>query len=80
MDECSSASKKLTVSDAILWLKSAWDIVKPTATERCFARCGFVDALAEATTEDKPAHMEISSEMEALLTSANLTWEEYRLY
>ena len=80
MDECSSASelaKKVNILDAILWLKGAWDAVKAETIERCFAKCGFVDTLVDTTIDDGSAETELNSETEALLTSANLTWEEY---
>ena len=55
MDAASMASdiaKKDTVLDAILWLTSAWDSVKPETISKCFQKCGFSEALLDAATTD----------------------------
>ena len=31
----------LTVLDAILWAKQAWDTVSPETIQKCFRKCGF---------------------------------------
>ena len=49
MDDCRTASdlaKKIDVLDAILWLRSSWDAVKPSTIVKCFGNCGItVDAI-----------------------------------
>ena len=55
VDAASTASdiaKKVTVLDAILWLTSAWDSVKPDTISKCFQKCEFSDALLDAATTD----------------------------
>ena len=44
MDQCNSVSelvKRVTVLDAIGWLRAAWESVQTTTIEQCFAKCGF---------------------------------------
>ena len=50
--------------------------MKEVTTERCFAKCGFVDTLVG---EDESADVEFSGEMESLLdqVGASITLEEY---
>ena len=40
------------MSDAILWLTSAWDSVKPETISKCFQKCRFSDVLLDAATTD----------------------------
>ena len=80
MDDTSSASelsKKVNILDAILWLKNAWDTVAAVTTERCFAKCGFVESLVGTADEGETADVQLCSEMETILTNAGMTWDEY---
>ena len=56
MNEASTASdivKKVTVLDAILWLTTAWDSVSPETIQKCFRKCGFLDAIVDASSDDE---------------------------
>ena len=56
MNEASTASdivKKVTVLDAILWLTTAWDSVSPETIHKCFRKCGFSDAIVDASSDDE---------------------------
>ena len=37
----SARSKSVTVLDAIIWLKFAWEAVKASTVTKCFVKCGF---------------------------------------
>ena len=37
----SALSKSVTVLDAIMWLKVAWDALKASTVTKCFIKCGF---------------------------------------
>ncbi len=44
MDEANTASdvaKQVTILDAVLWLKSAWEAVTSDTIQKCFIRWGF---------------------------------------
>ena len=44
VDETGTAptlAKSVTVLDAIIWLKSAWDILQASTIVMCFRKCGF---------------------------------------
>lgn len=41
VDKASDISRQITVLDAILWLISSWDAVKPETIQKCFGKCGF---------------------------------------
>ena len=44
IDETGTASqltKSVNIMDAIVWLKSAWDILQPSTIQKCFKRCSF---------------------------------------
>ena len=41
----SDSAKSVNVLDAIMWLKTVWDNVKPTTIQKCFAKCGFTQAV-----------------------------------
>ena len=56
MNEARTASdivKKVTVLDAILWLTTAWDSVFPETIQKCFRKCGFSDAIVDASSDDE---------------------------
>ena len=56
MNEARTASdiiKKVTVLDAILWLTTAWDSVSPETIQKCFRKCGFSDAIVDASSDDE---------------------------
>ena len=79
MDDASELAKSVNILDAIMWLKSAWDVVKAATIDRYFAKCGFVDTLVDTDSEDELDNTELSSEMESLLDqlSASIALEEY---
>ena len=80
MDDTSSASelsKKVTIFNAILWLKNEWDAVVAVTIERCFAKRGFVESLVGTADEGETADIQLSSEMETILTNPGMTWDDY---
>ena len=75
MNEASGASdlaKRVNVLDAIMWLKNAWDNVKPTTIQKCFAKCGFSEAVF--TDPDDTA---IDSSLSAFVEASGASWEVY---
>ena len=49
----------MTVLDAILWAKQAWDTVSPETIQKCFRKCGFGSdkvGSKEVTEIPHPAH------------------------
>ena len=76
MNEASGASdlaKRVNVLDAIMWLKNAWDNVKPTTIQKCFAKCDFTNAVF-ADPEDDTA---IDSSLTAFVEASGVSWEVY---
>ena len=76
MNEASCASdlaKSVNVFDAIMWLKNAWDNVKRTTIQKCFAKCGFTKAVF-ADPEDDTA---IDSSLTAFVEASGVSWEVY---
>ena len=76
MEEANSASelaKKVTLLDAIMWMKSSWDEVDPITIQKCFSKCGFGDVME--TEEDDEIVPE--AELEEVLHNAGMTWQEY---
>ena len=56
MNEASTASdivKKVTVLDAILSLTTAWNSVSPETIHKCFRKCGYSDAIVDASSDDE---------------------------
>ena len=48
MDEPTCASdlvKGISILDAIMFLRRAWDAVQPSTITRCFEKCGFEDSI-----------------------------------
>ena len=75
MDEVACASdlaKCVNILDAIMWLQSAWDSVKPTTVQKCFAMCGFNKANCSDQEE-----VVIDSNITALVETWGVSWEEY---
>ena len=69
MDEAACASdlaKSVNILDAIMWLKSAWDSVKPTTIQKCFARCGFNKATCSDQEEDTVIDSTITAFVESV--------------
>ncbi len=55
MDEANAASdiaKQITVLDAILWMRSAWNTVTAETITKCFAKCGFTTDQPSTDTAD----------------------------
>ena len=76
MDEAACASdlaKSVNILYVIMWLKSAWDSVKLTTIQKCFARCGF----NKATCSDQEEENVIDSNITALVETCGVSWEEY---
>ncbi|KAK2179789.1 hypothetical protein NP493_472g02008 [Ridgeia piscesae] len=45
--------------DAIVWLKSAWDILQASTIQKCFKRCGFqVDTEVASDVEQPSLHLD----------------------
>ena len=77
MDEAaypSDLAKSLNILDAITWLKSAWDSVKPTTIQKCLARCVF----NKATCSDQEEETVIDSNITAFVETCGVSWEEYQ--
>ena len=62
--------------NAIMWLKCAWDSVKPTTIQKCFARCGF----NKATSSDQEEENVIDSNITAFVETYGVSWEEYKIF
>ena len=61
----SDLAKKVSVLDARMWLKTAWDNVKPTTIQKCVAKCGFTKAaIADPTDTDTIIDSNLSDFME----------------
>ena len=76
MNEASGASdlaKRVNVLDAIMWLKNAWDNVKPTTIQKCFAKCGFTEAVFTDPEDDTA----IDSSLSAFVEASGASWEVY---
>ena len=76
MDEAACVSdlaKSVNILDAIMWLKSAWDSVKPTTIQKCFARCGF----NKATCSDQEEDTVIDSTITAFVETCGVSWEKH---
>jgi len=44
MDDCNTASelvKKVTILDAISWMKASWEDLSTDTIKKCFTHCGF---------------------------------------
>ena len=93
MEDCKTATelaKKITVLDAILWLRYAWDMVSDTTIHKCFNKCGIdtpavdepgekkQDNTEEETLLDGMTLAEFASMDDNLLTTETLEddWEE----
>ena len=84
MDEAACASdlaKSVNILDAIMWLKSAWDSVKTTTIQKCFARCAFDKATCSDQEEETVIiDSTITAFVEACgvsLEVCGVSWEEY---
>ena len=56
MEDCKTATelaKKITVLDAILWLRYAWDMVSYTPIQKCFKKCSI-----DTSAVDEPGEKE----------------------
>lgn len=76
MDEAHSVTdlvKEVTLLDAILWMRNAWDATSSTTIQKCFANCGFNTGLstppADTTEEDDTTDLNPAM--------ADMTWDEY---
>ena len=78
MNEASCASdltKSVNDLDAIMWLKTAWDNVKPTTIQKCFAKSGFTQAVFADPEEDTTCT--IDSSLGAFMETCGASWEVY---
>ena len=76
MNEASCASdltKSVNVLDAIMLLKTAWDNVKPTTIQKCFAKSGFTQAVFADPEEDTTCT--IDSSLGAFMETCGASWE-----
>ena len=71
--ESYSWQKSVNILDEIIWLKCAWDSVKPKTIQKCFARCGF----NKATCSDQEEENVIDSNITAFVETCGVSWEEY---
>nr|KAG5700829.1 hypothetical protein BaRGS_024215 [Batillaria attramentaria] len=75
--ECGSVSelsKDVDLFEAIVWLKSAWDLLKESTIRKCFAHCGISSNESSADGEnDAEANGDVAPEMEALLDGMTLS-------
>ena len=55
--------KTVTLLDAIMWWKGAWDLLQEDTVVKCFAKCGFKDDGTPPATIQEPevAETEFSS-------------------
>lgn len=49
-------AKSVTLLDAVLWLKKAWAVLKPSTATKCFSKCGF----CPTPSEDGKSHGMVS--------------------
>lgn len=76
MNEVSSVTdlvKEVTVLDAILWMRNAWDATSPTTIQKCFAKCGFNTNTTSAV--DSSQDEDDTSDLNPVL--AGMTWEDF---
>ena len=67
MDEVTNTSdlaKKITVSDAISWITSAWTEIRPSTITKCFQHCTFPGKLTiESVPQEEPDDLKILAEV-----------------
>ena len=66
--------KEITIFDAILNTKVAWEAVKPDTIIKCFKRCGVHAKMEDAPVPVPVVDNEFAREFQALL---EIPWEEY---
>ena len=87
MDEeascASDLAREVNLLDAIMWLKTAWDTVRPSTIRKHFAECGFVqsDAMKDGdmadVSETEENDLSLETELQSLVHTAGTTWIEY---
>ncbi|PFX24259.1 Tigger transposable element-derived protein 6 [Stylophora pistillata] len=81
VESASSLAKKVTIFDAIMWLRHAWSLLPETTIQKCFAHCGIkaarrhgsVDEVAESEGDSQ----DIVTDEEILPLLDGVTLEEY---
>lgn len=74
MDNATSVydlAKSVTVSDAVSWIKSAWNEVKPETITKCFINSGFQSSQNEDAAEDEGGDESIN-DLSQLCEAANI--------
>jgi hypothetical protein len=74
MDECNTAtelSKRITLKDAINWLNLSWTALDPTSIQRCFAKCGFMEA------SSSPVDDPLDEDDLPLALLGDVSWEDF---
>ena len=74
IENATGLAKKVTLFDAIMWLKQAWDLLPESTIQKCFMHCGIGNAPASDKTSDDTC-VEPTEEMLPLLDGLSL--EQY---
>ncbi|PFX11437.1 tigger transposable element-derived protein 6-like [Stylophora pistillata] len=77
VESASSLAKKVTIFDAIMWLRHAWSLLPETTIQKCFAHCGIKAASVDEVAESEGDSQDIVTDEEILPLLDGVTLEEY---
>ncbi|XP_022778438.1 tigger transposable element-derived protein 6-like [Stylophora pistillata] len=77
VESASSLAKKVTIFDAIMWLRHAWSLLPETTIQKCFAHCGIKASSVDKVAKSEGNSQDVITAEEILPLLDGITLEEY---